>query len=274
MKRKFTLALSFLLAVGMAYDYNTRMAQSSSAGAPAGNSGDPSVSSGQTCGNGGCHQGTAGTPSGTEVAQITSNIPQGGYTPGETYDMTVTLSGGGSKFGFSLSAEGNAGTLIAGSNTQLNGSGNYITHTFNSNSGSGGITWNFQWTAPQSGSGAVTLYAATLFANGNGGNTGDVTIPTSITVLEGSGVGITEVELESLSVYPNPVIDEINVAAQDVDEEIMFTLYNMNGQKVLEEKHEAGEITIDVSDKSLSTGVYFLKMEADGNSTIKKLLVK
>jgi hypothetical protein len=273
MKTKFTLALSFLLCVGMAYDYNTRMAQSSSSGAPAGNTGDPSVSSGQTCGNGGCHS-SAGIATGNEVAEITSNIPQEGYTPGQTYDMTVTLSGGGSKFGFSLSAAGNAGTLIAGSNTQLNGSGSYVTHTFNSNTGSGGITWNFQWTAPQVGTGAVTFYSAAMFANGNGGNSGDVTIPVDATFQESTGVGISEAELESLSVYPNPVIDEINVAAQDVDEEIMFTLFNTNGQVVLEEKREAGEISIDISGRSLSTGVYFLKMEVDGSSTIKKLLVK
>lgn len=274
MKTKFTLALSFLLAVGMIYDYNTRSAQSSSSGAPAGNTGDPTVSSGQTCGNGGCHTAGAVAPSGNEMSMITSNIPQGGYVPGETYDMTVSVGGaGGSKFGFSLSVSGNEGTLIAGSNTQLNGSGNYVTHTFNSNTGSGSNTWNFQWTAPQVGTGDVTFYASTLYANGSG-SSGDVTVPTSTTVSEASGVGITEAELEALTVYPNPVIDEINVAAKDVDEEIMFTMFGVDGRKVLEETHEPGEITIDIANKSLSTGVYFLRVEAGGNSTIKKLLVQ
>lgn len=273
MKTKFTLALSFLLCVGMAYDYNARMAQSSSSGAPAGNSGDPSVSSGQTCGNGGCHS-SAGIASGNEVAEITSNIPQEGYVPGQTYDMTVTLSGGGSKFGFSLSTAGNAGTLIAGSNTQLNGSGSYVTHTFSSNTGSGGITWNFQWTAPQASTGAVTFYSAAMFANGNGGNSGDVTIPIEATFQESTGVGISEAELESLSVYPNPVIDEINIAAVDVDEEIMVTMFSIEGRKVLEETYEGGDVKIDLRGKSLNSGVYFLNIEVDGKSTVKKLLVK
>lgn len=274
MKKKFTLALSFLLCAGMVYDYNTRSAHSSSTGAPSGNTGDPAVSSGQTCGMGGCHTSGAVTPSGNEVSEIASNIPQGGYVPGETYDMTVSVGGaGGSKFGFSLSVGGNEGTLIAGANTQLNGSGNYVTHTFNSNTGSGSNTWNFQWTAPQSGAGAVTFYASTLYANGSG-SSGDVTVPVSTTVQEASGVGITEAELEALTVYPNPVIDEINVAAKDVDEEIMFTMYGIDGRQILEETHNPGEITINVGDKTLSTGVYFLRMESGENTVIKKLLVK
>lgn len=273
MKTKFTLALSLMLAIGMVYDYNTRSAQSSSSGAPSGYTGDPGISSGQTCGMGGCHSGGPAA-SGNEVSEIASNIPPGGYVPGETYDMTVTVGGtSGSKFGFSLSVGGNVGTLIAGSNTQLNGSGNYVTHTFNSNTGSGGRTWNFQWTAPQSGTGAVTFYASTLYANGSG-SSGDVTVPVSTTVQEASGVGISEAELEALAVYPNPVTDEINVAAKDVDEEILFTMFGVDGRQVLRESHEPGEITIDVSNKGLSTGVYFLRMEAGGNSTIKKLLVK
>lgn len=272
MKTKFTLALSFLLAVGMIYDYNTRSVYSSSGGAPTGYTGDPAVNSGQTCGMGGCHTAGAATPTGSEDSQITSNIPAGGYVPGETYDITVSVAGGGSKFGFSLSVGGNLGSLISPNGT-TNLSGNYITHASSSNTGSGGRTWEFQWTAPQPGSGDVTFYASTLYANGSG-SSGDVTIPTSTTVSEASGVGITEAELEALTVYPNPVIDEINVAAKDVDEEIMFTMYGVDGRLILEETHEPGEITIDVADKSLSTGVYFLRMESGGNSTIKKLLVQ
>jgi hypothetical protein len=274
MKKKFTLALSLLLMTGMVYDYNMRTVQSSSSGAPNGYTGDPAVNNGATCGSGGgCHGSQPGTPSGNESSMITSNIPQAGYVAGQTYDMTVSVSGGGNKFGFSLSAQGNAGSLIASSSTQLNGSGNFVTHTFSSNTGSGGRSWNFQWTAPTAGTGDVTFYATTLYAF-NGGDGGDVAVPVSITVSEATGVGISEAALEALSVYPNPVIDEIHVAAKDVDEEIMFTMYSMDGKKVLEEKHDGGDITIDLSSKSLTTGVYFLQMEAAGSRTIKKLLVK
>ena len=70
------------------------------------------------------------------------------------------------------------------------------------------------------------------------------------------------------------MIDEINIAAKDVDEEIMVTMFNMEGKLVIEQSFEPGEIKIDVASKSLNTGVYFLQMEAGGNTTTKKLLVK
>lgn len=273
MKKKFTLVLSIILVLGMIHDYNTRLAQSNSSGAPAGHTGNPSINSGSTCGMGGCHTSGAVPPSGNEVSEISSNIPQGGYVPGETYDFTVSVGGvGGSKFGFSLSTGGNAGTLIASGETQLNGGGAYITHTFSSNTGSGGRSWDFQWIAPQAGTGSVSFYASTLYANGSG-SSGDVTVPISLTIQEASGVGITEADLAAMSIYPNPVIDEINIAAKDLDEEMMITLFNMEGKKIIEQSYEPGDITIDVASRSINSGVYFLRMESNGNFTTKKLFV-
>ncbi len=215
-----------------------------------------------------------------ETVEITSDIPGSGYVAGTTYNITVTMTkAGGTKFGFQLSPQNASGTVLgtlaSGTGSQLVGSGNYITHTFSGTAATGGsASWTFEWTAPASGTGDVTFYVAGNFTNASSGTDGDVVVTESVTVSEAS-VGISEAQLEALTVYPNPVVDEIHVAAKDVDEEIMFTIYNMNGQKVLEEKHEAGQtVKINVAKKSLSSGVYFLQMEVDGNSTIKKLLVK
>ncbi|MCB9204799.1 MAG: T9SS type A sorting domain-containing protein [Flavobacteriales bacterium] len=275
MKKKFTLVLSALLMAGLVYDYNYRMVHSNSSGAPAGHTGSPS--DGQTCARVGCHAG--GPSQSNETVELTSNIPVDGYVGGTTYDMTLTMTKtGGVKFGFQLAAQntqGNAlGTIVAGTGSQTVGNG-YLTHSFNGTSVSGGTkSWNFQWTAPTSGTGTVTVYVAGNFTNNNGSTNGDVIVPSSFTISEASGVGISEAELAALSVYPNPVIDEINIAAKDVDEEIMVTLYNMEGKKVIEQSFEPGDITIDVASKSLNTGIYFLTMESGGNTTTKKLLIK
>ena len=274
MKKKFTLVLSALLMAGLVYDYNYRMVHSNSAGGPAGHTGSPG--DGQSCARIGCHAGPSQT---NEVVELSSNIPVGGYVGGTTYDMTLTMTNsGGTKFGFQLSpqdAQGNGlGTLISGTGSQIVGS-DYLTHSFSGTTASGGTrSWDFQWTAPTSGSGDVTVYVAANFTNSNGSTSGDVVVPTSFTISEASGVGISEAELAALSVYPNPVIDEINIAAKDVDEEIMITLFNVEGKKVIEQSFEPGDITIDVASKSLNSGIYFLQMEADGNTTVKKLLVK
>jgi hypothetical protein len=273
MKKKFTLVLSALVMAGLVYDYNFQAAHTSSGSAPAGRTGSPG--DGISC-NTACHGIQAGTPSGSESMSLTG-LPVSGYVAGQTYDLTLTMTDpAAGRWGFQLIAEdasqNSVGTFILGSGTTVVGS-DYLTHA-PAVTASGSASWDFQWTAPASGAGEIGFYYAGVFANNNFANSGDVTINGSEMLSEASGVGISEAALESFSVYPNPVIDEINVAAKDVDEEIMFTMYSMDGRKVLEEKHDGGEITIDVSTKNLSTGVYFLQMEVDGNRAIKKLLVK
>ncbi|MCF8276287.1 MAG: T9SS type A sorting domain-containing protein [Flavobacteriales bacterium] len=274
MKKKFTLILSLLLTTGMVYDYNFRMAHTNNAGGPPGHTGSPA--DGQTCARSGCHIG--GPALTNETIELSSDVPGTGYVGGTTYNMTLTLiKVGGAKFGFQLSPQNSLGTvlgdLVAGTGSQIVG-GDYLTHSFNGTSGSGSRSWDFQWTAPISGSGAVTFYAVGNFANNNGSTDGDVIATESLTINEATGVGLSEAALASLSVYPNPVIDEITVAAKDVDEEIMITMFDVEGRKVLEEKHQGGNIKIDVKSKSLNTGVYFMQIEAGGKSTVKKLLVK
>lgn len=273
MKKKFTLALSMLLMVGLVYDYNYRTAHTSSGSAPAGRTGSPG--DGISC-NTGCHGGQPGTPSGSEAVSITG-LPSGGYVAGQTYDLTLTMTDpSAARWGFQLIVEdasnNSAGTLISGSGSTIVDS-DYLTHNPAVTAASP-VSWDFQWTAPASGSGDVGFYYAGLFANNDFGNTGDVTINGSEMLSEASGVGISEAELAALTVYPNPVIDEIHVAAKDVDEEIMITLYNVQGKKVIEQAFEPSDISIDVASKSLNSGIYFLQLEADGHRTIKKLLVK
>ena len=273
MKKKFTLVLSALLVSGLIYDFNFRMAHTNSSGSPAGNTGSPS--DGQSCARSGCHSGPSVS---NEDIDVSADIPASGYIGGETYNISFTMTKpGGVKFGFQLSPQDNAGnglgTLIAGTGSQIVSS-KYITHTFNGTSASGGTkTWDFQWIAPVAGTGSVDVYYAGNFTNSASGALGDVVVTGSLTVNEAT-VGISEAELVELSVYPNPVIDEINIAAVDVDEEIMVTMFSIEGRKVLEETYEGGDVKIDLRGKSLNSGVYFLNIEVDGKSTVKKLLVK
>lgn len=130
-------------------------------GAPPAKTGSPG--DGSNCTE--CHGGTATSVTGW----ITSNIPAGGYTPGQTYQITATnqLTGTG-KFGFEVSPQNAAGTLlgtlVAGTNSQLVGSNKYVTHT---NANTTVSAWTFNWTAPAAGTGTVTFYGA--FAKGKPG---------------------------------------------------------------------------------------------------------
>lgn len=275
MKKKFTLVLSIVLMTGMVYDYNFRMAHTDPNGAPSGSAGAPADNN-STCARAGCHSGPAIT---NQTATLTG-VPASGYVPGETYDMTITMLNGGSRFGFGLTPQDLQGNLLGSMTlteptaTKLTGGSKYLTHLFGGTSGSGTKTWGFQWTAPTAGTGSVTFYGAFNFANNDGGSSGDAILAESFTFNE-SSVGISEAQLEALSVYPNPVVDEIHVAAKDVDEEIMVTLYDVQGRKVIDEKYKGvADIKIDVRAKSLNTGVYLMRLEAGGNTTVKKLMVK
>lgn len=147
-----------------------------STGAPAGYTGAPGDVG--TCGAPGCHGSTPIT-SGTTWNNftITSNIPVGGYTPGTAYTITVSHAISGiNKWGFEAvalnSSNAQAGTIAAGAGSQtstFNGK-TYVTHTSSGNTGTGGRSWSFTWTAPNPGVGTVTFYAAVNAANGNGIN--------------------------------------------------------------------------------------------------------
>jgi hypothetical protein len=179
-------------------------------GAPAGVSGSPGDGN-QTCARSGCHTGT--TPQ-SRNGMITSNIPAEGYIPGQTYTVTVSIQQSDiSRWGFQTSAQTSSGddvgTLVLTNNaqTQLTGSGKYITHTTAGNGGSAGSkSWTFDWIAPNAGTGSFSFYASVMAANNNGGRSGDLVFTDQLSVSESISTGFASRENESLSIYPTPLV--------------------------------------------------------------------
>lgn len=122
-------------------------------GSPAGYTGSPGDA--LSCKN--CHGGTVVTVNNW----ITTTIPGEGYTPGNVYTITVTVTGTGKK-GFEVSPQnitGNQlGTLTAGTSNHLVGGTKYVTQS--SGNSAATATWSFSWTAPAAGMGPVTFYGA------------------------------------------------------------------------------------------------------------------
>lgn len=164
---------------------------SNNSGANAGYTGSPNEFSSRTCSsqNGGCHSGAGAS---FQEGMITTNIPDCGYTAGETYTISLTVSSAGrNEFGFSVSPQlvggATAGAMISSIGTQLNGSGRYLTHTSSGTSETSSNTrvWSFQWIAPAAGSGDVTFYAAFNASNNNNTSTGDLIFNSNLTIFEG-----------------------------------------------------------------------------------------
>lgn len=154
-------------------------------GSPGGRSGSPGDNS-NTCT--GCHSGTATS----KFGWIATNIPVGGYTPGQTYTITATGTHTGVvKFGFELTVEDNQGNKVGTlqladpSRTKFTNGNHAVTHTSAGNVPSGNSnSWTMNWVAPSGIDGQVGIYAAFNAANGNGNTTGDVIYKSSTFVSE------------------------------------------------------------------------------------------
>ena len=158
-----------------------------------GNSGGK-FSSGTGCG---CHYG------GSATASMTGQPSS--YTPGSTYTLSISVSGGvsGSAGGFSLDV--NKGTLSTGGvgimAVKVNSAQNSATHTTSSYR-----SWSVDWTAPSSGSGTAQFNLAAMTANGASGNNGDAWGTTTITVPESGPAPNNPPSVTNVQLSPtNPV---------------------------------------------------------------------
>lgn len=145
-------------------------------GPPTGQTGAPGESNCTSC-----HTGSPIT-SGANWNNVTfsSNIPACGYTPGQSYAITLSHTQSGiSKFGFQLTALTStttaAGSFTAGTGNSVSSAGGrtYVGHSISGTSGSGSIAWTFTWVAPSTGVGAVTFYSSVNATNSNNQSTGD-----------------------------------------------------------------------------------------------------
>ncbi len=149
-----------------------------------------------TCATSSCHGATLNSGAGTLKLQV---CPPGPYEPGKTYTLTVSQSNPDAnrrRWGFQLTAltaqNRGAGTLNPGALTKkVNGTDSflldrqYIEHdetdvgTFR---GQNSARWSFNWTAPNTSTGAVTFYIAGAQCDNNGTATGDEIYTTAVTL--------------------------------------------------------------------------------------------
>ena len=176
--KKNNMNRSLLIVVGMLASATSGWAFST--GAPGGTSGAPGEDTCVVCHTGGGLNSGAG--------KVTISFPDGTtYAGGRTYRMRVTLEDPtASRWGFQLSVRKEATTTAVGTFAvpatptpaivQIL-SGRYLTHSAASGSTfraqRSQAAWEFDWTAPAAGTGAVRFYVAGNAANNNGSDSGD-----------------------------------------------------------------------------------------------------
>ena len=121
--------------------------------------------SGSGCGGGYCHG------SNTNAVVSMSGLPAS-YTPGQSYTLSISVTGGASASQGGFSLDVSTGTLSAGGigimSVKVNTGGSSATHTTNSYR-----SWSVDWIAPSSGSGVAIFDLAGNAADGSNNNNGD-----------------------------------------------------------------------------------------------------
>ena len=149
---------------------------------------------GNTCATSGCHTGNPINSTSGNGSVTLAGLPSAGWTPGQTYPLTVTIQRTGSQvFGFQLSAVSDSNNSQAGMLTAPNarvqvvcsrptspnvqvscGTAGVIQFAEHSNASVVASTYSVNWTAPDSASfGTVRFNLAGNAGNGDFTNQGD-----------------------------------------------------------------------------------------------------
>lgn len=85
---------------------------------------------------------------------------------------------------------------------------------------------------------------------------------------------VEKVQADELMVWPNPANDVVNIqlASASFDKDALVTVFDVQGRQVLSKKPTSSIEKLDVS--SLTSGVYFVKLNNAGRQQVKKIMVK
>jgi hypothetical protein len=277
MKKKiFTTALLtgifslILVSINLLESKGSHSAYAFSSGAPGGNTNSPG--DGANCTQ--CHTNAPLNNINIFTFVFSSNIPSGGYVPGQTYTISMGISNtSSSKIGFEATAERTStsakeGTMVItdAARTKTTNAGAAVTHTAAGATvvSAGANAWQFDWTAPSAGTGQVTFYGIYNVTNSNLAPSGDELYTQSFKVEEDISTGIDEIANNSFSIFPNPAVNEINVKTNGTIQNL--ELFNTSGQIIL----SSTSSKIDLS--NTPSGVYFVKALIDGETSIQKVI--
>ncbi len=120
----------------------------------------------------------------------------------------------------------------------------------------------------------VSIYSAT--AHSSGVVSGNILQSSSEFALNTVS---TEGIIDNITVYPNPVVDELKISFRISQAgRAGVAIFNNIGKLVYKQESdvEPGNniISIDIRSKAIEPGVYFIQLQADNQSFTRKLIVK
>ncbi len=214
-----------------------------------------------------CHP--AGSDYGA-MPSITTTIPPEGYTLGETYQITVSVTSSTTRHGFQITAENATNSKVGtwattDATTQVRNGGDNVSHTSFGNS-----SWVMDWTAPVTDEGTITFYTAVNAAsNADDGIVNDQIVTTS-SVHNINVLSTEDIIFSDLKLYPNPTVENLRLNLPSTIVSADVTAYNHLGQQMLKATVDHTNNTLDVS--HFQNGIYMLAIHADGKKTTKSFI--
>lgn len=226
---------------------------------------------GQTCTA--CHS----SYEATEVSWISTNIPESGWVPKQTY--TIELKGENataSLMGFEITAENEAekaGTFTYPENGTMkwaSGSKNRVTHTKTGTAlVNGEANWNVEWHAPDTDMGTVSFYAVFNAANGNGNTSGDSIFTSTLTFnQDASTTNVLEKEELTFKAFPNPTSNFLFLNSKSPIENV--AIFDTSGKEVANENGELkNSLKLDL--RNFGAGIYIVHVTNSDKTHIQKI---
>ncbi len=217
---------------------------------------------GQTCGQQGCHSGGNFSPELELTFTNSAGEVVSEYQPGQSYTLNYKINnsaGTPAGFGLMMVALDDADAPVNTWSTDLPGQTRlldlngrtYVEHTDRI----AGDEINFEWIAPEVGTGTVSFYAASALANGNNSPSGDNGANLTVTLTEAESSNVEDNKLHDINVYPNPTTDIINLSSEKA---LDYVLYNLTGQVLITGKGNTLDLT------NIETGQYILTLFDNG----------
>ena len=124
-----------------------------------------------------------------------------------------------------------------------------------------------EWEVPSYSFGEDDYYVVAIGMNGEA-EWGDV----CLTRFNVATLGVEEVDMNNISIYPNPATSNINIKS-NMNGEGQVTLIDMTGRVIKNVNlTDMSNATINIED--VADGVYFIKMQQNNNIAIDKVIIK
>jgi hypothetical protein len=234
-----------------------------------------------------CHSGTAQSGATENTFVLLSGItPVTSYTPGATYNVSVSMASAPAKKGFQATALSStnvmAGTFtgqpVGGTSVSTSGGRKYANHTSTSNT-STNMAWVWTWTAPATNVGDVTFYVATNKANNNTSDSGDAIFLSQHIVGSTAGIDNNESVKSNFVAGYNAETNAVKIDFTSLTAgEMFFNLVDMNGRSVF--TYEMGNAQIGKNATSiklpndLKNGIYFVNVFINNTPMSAKIQVQ